>query len=93
MLWIWGTSNRRCLKNGKRRIELQGNNNEHIITVNDGQQVLMPDVIENVVHQFDLSSEAADFTPPSLKEQATIMLNLVENTPDIKVAGEEKIAG
>lgn len=81
------------VKDGKRRIESQGSNNEHFIMVNDGQKFMMLDVNENIVHQYDISNEAAGFTSPSPKEQAMIMLNMVEDTHDIKVAGEEKVAG
>lgn len=81
------------VKDGKRRIETQGSNNEHFITVNDGQKIMMLDVNENIVHQYDISNEAAGFTSPTLKEQASILLNIVEDTHDIKIAGKEKIAG
>ncbi|WP_157764864.1 DUF2092 domain-containing protein [Solibacillus sp. R5-41] len=81
------------VKDGKRRVELQGSDNEHIITVNDGQKIMMLDVDKNIVNQFDFSDESKPFVTPSLKEQATMMLNMIEDTHDIKVAGEEKIAG
>lgn len=81
------------VKDGKRRIELQGSHKEHFITVNDGQKIMMLDVNENIVHEYDISNEAAGFTTPTLKEQASILLNIVEDTHDIKIAGEEKIAG
>lgn len=82
------------VKDGKRRIELQGSDNEHTISVNDGQQLTMLDLKSNTAQQYDFSSEGVSgIMGQSPKEQASAMLNLVEDTHTIAIEGEEKIAG
>jgi outer membrane lipoprotein-sorting protein len=79
-------------KDGKRRIEMTAENGEHIITVNNGSQVIMYDVVKNTVHKIDIG-EGDSNVFPSPRDQAESLFNLVKDTHDVKIAGEEKIAG
>ncbi|MFJ6208523.1 outer membrane lipoprotein carrier protein LolA [Lysinibacillus sp. NPDC092081] len=79
-------------KDGKRRIEMTAENGEHIITVNNGSQIIIYDVVKNTVHKMDLGEGGFDgFQSP--RDQAESLFNLVKDTHDVKIAGEEKIAG
>lgn len=78
----------------QRRMELQGGDNEHLISVNDGKVLRILDVNENIVQEYNFSEEDTNpFITQSPKEQATMMLRLVEDTHEISVVGQEKIAG
>ncbi|MEY9979595.1 outer membrane lipoprotein carrier protein LolA [Lysinibacillus sp. RC79] len=79
-------------KDGKRRIEMTAENGEHIITVNNGSQVIMYDVVKNTVHKMDMNGDGSNGFP-SPRDQAESLFNLVKDTHDVKIAGEEKIAG
>ncbi|QPQ31360.1 LolA family protein [Lysinibacillus sp. JNUCC 51] len=79
-------------KDGKRRIETTAENGEHIITVNNGSQVIIYDVVKNTVNKMDLGKDGLDgFKSP--RDQAELLFNLVKDTHDVKIDGEEKIAG
>lgn len=79
-------------KDGKRRIETTAENGEHIITVNNGSQVIIYDVVKNTVNKMDLGKDGLDgFQSP--RDQAELLFNLVKDTHDVKIDGEEKIAG
>ena len=79
-------------KDGKRRVEITAENGEHIITVNNGSQIIMYDVVKNTVHKMDMGKEGLDAFP-SPRDQAETLFNLVKDTHDVKIEGEEKIAG
>ncbi|KOS60132.1 outer membrane lipoprotein carrier protein LolA [Lysinibacillus agricola] len=79
-------------KDGKRRIEMTAENGEHIITVNNGSQVIIYDVVKNTVHKIDIGEGNSDLFP-SPRDQAESLFNLVKDTHDVKIDGEEKIAG
>ncbi|MFJ7183062.1 LolA family protein [Lysinibacillus xylanilyticus] len=79
-------------KDGKRRIETTAENGEHIISVNNGSQVIIYDVVKNTVHKMDLGEDGLDgFQSP--RDQAELIFNIVKDTHDVKIDGEEKIAG
>ncbi|MGE7926483.1 LolA family protein [Lysinibacillus xylanilyticus] len=79
-------------KDGKRRIETTAENGEHIISVNNGSQVIIYDVVKNTAHKMDLGEGGLDgFQSP--RDQAELLFNLVKDTHDVKIDGEEKIAG
>ncbi|MGE7688465.1 LolA family protein [Lysinibacillus sp. NPDC097214] len=80
------------IKDDKRRIEITADNGEHIITVNNGSQIIMYDVVKNTVHKMDIGKESLGAFP-SPRDQAESLFNLVKDTHDVKIAGEEKIAG
>ncbi len=79
-------------KDGKRRIEIIGENGENSIAVNDGSQIITYDVKANKALKMDISKDALNAFP-SPREQAETLFNLVKDTHDISIAGEEKIAG
>ena len=86
------TTIKEWVKDGKRRIELSSAAGEQFITVNDGQSMTMFDVKANTVQVYD--SLGTDSLPnQSPKEQAQVLLNMVEDTHEISMAGEEEIAG
>ncbi|MGA3677797.1 LolA family protein [Lysinibacillus agricola] len=79
-------------KDGKRRIEIIGENGENSISVNDGSQIITYDVKANKAFKMDISKDALNmFQSP--REQAEALFNLVKDTHEISMAGEEKIAG
>jgi len=79
-------------KDGKRRIETTAENGEHIISVNNGSQVIIYDGVKNTVHKMDLGEDGFDgFQSP--RDQAELIFNIVKDTHDVKIDGEEKIAG
>ncbi|MEY9974183.1 outer membrane lipoprotein-sorting protein [Lysinibacillus sp. RC46] len=80
------------IKDGKRRIESTTENGEHSIAVNDGSQIMMYDVVKNTVHKLDISNGGLDEIP-SQRDQLELLFNAVKDTHDVKIAGEEKIAG
>ncbi|MDM5247765.1 outer membrane lipoprotein-sorting protein [Lysinibacillus sp. G4S2] len=79
-------------KDGKRRIETTAENGEHSIAVNNGSQVMMYDVVKNTVHKIDISKGGLDEFP-SQRDQLEMLFNTIKDTHDVKIAGEEKIAG
>lgn len=81
-------------KDGKRRIEMTEENGAQTIIVNDGTMFTSYNVQDKTAMQFSLTEQdAQSLVPPSLKEQAQTMLELVRDTHDISVGEEEKIAG
>ncbi|MFJ7736222.1 outer membrane lipoprotein carrier protein LolA [Lysinibacillus sp. NPDC097287] len=82
------------VKDGKRRIEMTTENEEHNITVYDGLQMISLDVVKNHVLKMELPEEQLDgLNNQSPKEQAEMMLNMVKDTHSISITGEEKIGG
>lgn len=82
------------MKDGKRRIEMTGDNGQIVMTVYDSEQVMAYDVAENTVHKITLPKEQLDeIAGQSPSEQAKFLLDFVKDTHDMNIAGEEKIAG
>lgn len=79
-------------KDGKRRIEMTSENGEHIISVNNGSQLITYDVVGNTVHKMNYAEGAFDGLQ-SPKDQAEILFKMMKDSHDISIAGEEKIAG
>ncbi|MEB2299075.1 DUF4367 domain-containing protein [Lysinibacillus xylanilyticus] len=80
------------VKDDKRRVEITADNGEHFITVNNGSQIMMYDVVKNTVHKMDIDKDSLGAFP-SPRDQAESLFNLVKDTHEVKIAGEEKIAG
>ena len=81
-------------KDGKRRIEMTEDNGAKTIVVNDGRMVTSYNIQDKTAMRFSVTDQdGQSFVPPSLKEQAQSMLKLVQDTHDISVGKEEKIAG
>nr|WP_106780175.1 outer membrane lipoprotein carrier protein LolA [Lysinibacillus timonensis] len=79
----WRTSD------GKMRMEASNDKAEELsITVNNGQEVISYEELSNTVYTFSLDD---NYQPPSLKEQAEILLQAVKDTHTIKLVGEEKL--
>lgn len=82
------------VKDGKRRIEMTGPNDEQYITINDGKQLTSLDVSANSIQIFEYADESeAALTQQSPKEQAEMLLKMVEDTHKITLGKEEKVAG
>lgn len=81
------------MKDGKRRIEMSIDD-DHVIAVNDGQQIITYSKKENKASIMTFENgELEEFMGNSAKDSAQILLNLVKDSHDINIAGEEKIAG
>jgi len=79
-------------KDSNRRIELTGDNGEHVISIMTDSQVLSYDVTENTAYKMAyLQGELDGLQSP--RDKVQLIFNLVKDTHDIKIAGEEKIAG
>ncbi|MGM9951367.1 MAG: outer membrane lipoprotein carrier protein LolA [Lysinibacillus sp.] len=82
------------VKDGKRRIELSGSDGEQYITINDGKQLTSFDVSANTIQIFEYPDDkTAALSQQSPKEQADMLLELIEDTHEITLGKEEKIAG
>ncbi|MEK4229666.1 LolA family protein [Solibacillus sp. FSL H8-0538] len=82
------------VKEGKRRIDMIGMYDEHFITVNDGRTVTTYDTVENSAIIYEMNKDAlTSNTSPSPREQAQLLLDMVQDTHNISIASEEKIAG
>jgi len=79
-------------KDGKRRIDMTTENGEHFISANNGSQIILYDVVEKTAQTMNYKEGDLDGLQ-SPKEQAEILFNMVKNTHDVKIDGEEKIAG
>ncbi len=81
------------MKDGKRRIEMSVDG-DHVIAVNDGKQIISYSKKENkaTIISFE-NGELGDFMGQSAKDSAQVLLNLVKDSHDITIAGEESIAG
>lgn len=79
-------------KDGKRRIDMTTENGEHFISVNNGSQIILYDVVEKTAQTMNYKEGDLDGLQ-SPKDQAEILFNMVKNTHDVKIDGEEKIAG
>ncbi len=79
-------------KEGKRRIDMTTENGEHFISVNNGSQIILYDVVEKTAQKMNYKEGDLDGLQ-SPKDQAEMLFNMVKDTHDIKVDGEEKIAG
>lgn len=79
-------------KDGKKRVETIGKDeSENGITVNDGARLItyMPGDKKAFIFE---SEELASLNQQSPKEQAEQMLKMIQDTHEIEVIGEEKIA-
>ncbi|MGE6516485.1 LolA family protein [Lysinibacillus sphaericus] len=79
-------------KEGKRRIDMTSENGEHFISVNNGTQIIMYDVVGNTVHKMNYAEGALDGLQ-SPRDQAQLIFNMVKDTHEVNIAGEEKLAG
>lgn len=78
---------------GQIRIESASTTGEHkMIVVNNGTTVTMHDMDKNQAMIYEDDPESPSMTRPSLKEQANILLKMIEDTHTLAVEGEEKIA-
>ncbi|MCZ2259430.1 LolA family protein [Sporosarcina sp. G11-34] len=78
---------------GKIRIESESKTGENKSTaVNDGTIFVMHIADENQAFIYEDDLEMPSLTPPSLKEQADMLLKMVEDTHKLSIEGEEKIA-
>ena len=80
------------VKDSNRRIEMTGDNGEHVITVKNDAKVISYDVTEKTAYTIDYSQHELDGLQ-SPKDQVQLIFNMVKDTHDIKIAGEEKVAG
>jgi len=77
-------------EDGKLRIESEGEKGEDkTIAVNDGSKYMVYLVDQNEV--LIIEDDELPAVQPSLKEQATILLKMVEDTHTISIEGEEKV--
>lgn len=81
------------MKGGKRRIEMTVDG-DHVIAVNDGKQITSFSKKENKATIISFKNgELDEFMGQSAKDSAQVLLNLVKDSHDITIAGEESIAG
>jgi outer membrane lipoprotein-sorting protein len=80
-------------KNGKVRVEMTDTTGEESVTINDGKTLTSYSKTTNTATIFDLGKDSEGFIPPTLKEQALNMLELIKDSHDISVDENEKIAG
>ncbi|MCL1694521.1 outer membrane lipoprotein-sorting protein [Lysinibacillus sp. BPa_S21] len=79
-------------KDGKRRVEVTSDKGEHIISVNNGSEIISYNVKAKSAFKIDISEDGLE-SFPSPREQAEKMFDLVKDTHDVSMSGEEKIAG
>lgn len=80
------------VKDSNRRIEMTGDNGEHVITVKNDAKVISYDVTEKTAYTMDYSQPDLD-SLQSPKDHVQLIFNMVKDTHDIKIAGEEKVVG
>jgi outer membrane lipoprotein-sorting protein len=81
------------MKDGKRRIEMTVDD-DHVIAVNDGKQITTFSKKENKASIMTFENgELEELMGRSAKDSAQVLLNIVKDSHDISIAGEEKIAG
>ncbi|MFJ7406246.1 MULTISPECIES: outer membrane lipoprotein carrier protein LolA [unclassified Lysinibacillus] len=81
------------MKDGKRRIEMTVDD-DHVIAVNDGKQITTFSKKENKASIMTFENgELEELMGKSAKDSAQVLLNIVKDSHDISIAGEEKIAG
>ncbi|WP_445480263.1 LolA family protein [Lysinibacillus irui] len=80
------------VKDRNKRIEMTGDNGEHVITVTKDAEVISYDVTEHTAYTMAYSQDELDGLQ-SPKDQVQLIFNMVKDTHDIKIAGEEKVAG
>ncbi|WP_025114895.1 LolA family protein [Lysinibacillus fusiformis] len=80
------------VKNSNRRIEMKGDNGEHVITVKTDSELISYDVTQNTAYKMAYPQGELDELQ-SPREEVQLVFNLVKDTHDIKIAGEEKVAG
>jgi len=88
-----GATVKEWMKDGKRRIEMSVDE-DYVIAVNDGKQVITFSKKENKASIMTFENgELEELMGRSAKDNAQVLLNLVKDSHDIAIAGEEKIAG
>ncbi|WP_342532608.1 hypothetical protein MKY80_08910 [Lysinibacillus sp. FSL R5-0849] len=80
------------VKDKYRRIEMKGDNDEHVITVKTDSELISYDVTENTAFKMAYPQGELDGLR-SPREEVQLVFNLVKDTHEIKIAGEEKVAG
>lgn len=80
-------------EDGKKRVETKSKNEkEYSITVNDGKTLITYVPHEKKAYVIE-GEELTSLNQQSPKEQAEKLLKLIQDTHEIKVIGEEKVAG
>lgn len=79
-------------KDGKTRVETKDENGVTSYAVNDGSSVMSYTESEKVAYKFS-TGDSEGFAPPTLREQAQNLLEMVKDTHDISIGKDEKIAG
>lgn len=88
-----GATVKEWMKDGKRRIEMSVDD-DHVIAVNDGKQITTFSKKENKASIMTFENgELEELMGKSPKDSAQVLLNIVKDSHDISIAGEEKIAG
>ncbi|WP_249645799.1 MULTISPECIES: outer membrane lipoprotein-sorting protein [unclassified Lysinibacillus] len=80
------------VKDGNRRMEMTGDNDEHVISVMTDSQVISYDVAENTAYKMAFPQGGLDGLQ-SPRDQVQLIFKLIKDTHEIKIAGEEKVAG
>lgn len=80
------------VKDGNRRMEMTGDNGEHVISVMTDSQVISYDVAENTAYKMAFPQGGLDGLQ-SPRDQVQLIFKLIKDTHEIKIAGEEKVAG
>lgn len=80
------------VKNSNRRIEIKGDNDEHVITVKTDSELISYDVTQHTAYKMAYPQGELDGLQ-SPREEVQLVFNLVKDTHDIKISGEEKVAG
>lgn len=79
-------------QNGKRRMEMTAtgeNSSEELLLINDGSKMYIYDKTANSVMSSSVDNEIGI---PSPREQAEMLLEMVKDSHDITIVGDEKIA-
>lgn len=83
------------VQDGQRRIEMvtsSENSEQETLLVNDGSTMYMYDKTANSVMTYPLGDEMNNLGIQSPREQAEMLLEMVKDSHDITIEGEEKIA-
>ncbi|MCH7323055.1 outer membrane lipoprotein carrier protein LolA [Solibacillus sp. MA9] len=80
-------------KNGKNRVEIIDSTGEESLAINDGKTLTSYTKSTNTAMIMDISSNGDGFVQLTLKEQALRLLEQVQDSHDITIGEQEKIAG
>lgn len=82
------------IKDSQRRIEMTSEKTKTTSTVvNDGKELKMYDEETNLAYIMPLAEDFQSFEVQSPREQAEQLLNIIKDSHEITVEGEEKVAG